>query len=102
MALPMSEPRVGHVLSVSIECADCGHSRWVKPQQLYRYGITDSTPLSDLGKRLSCYPCRLDGLPGKSISITAAFIDAETKEMAERWATRSLEARVSGSHAKRA
>lgn len=102
MALPVSGPQVGHAESISIECGYCGHSRWIKPAQLFRYGITDETPLTQLGARMSCHPCQADGLPGKNIVITAAFVTDELRQAAHDWQFRNLIARESGSHAKRA
>jgi hypothetical protein len=75
MALPGKEATVAEVVSIAVECIDCGRNRWWKPADLKRYGVTGQTPLAALSGRLICKACRADGLPGGAVSIQAAFID---------------------------
>lgn len=92
-----SAPTLGQVLSLSIECADCGRNRWRKPQELYRIkGIHSRTQLSEIGSRLVCSSCVDDGLPGKNIVIQAAFSFEEDRLRADAWRVSNLAARAAG------
>lgn len=85
MALPSSEPTVGETVSIEVECTDCGHTRWLNRHQLNAFGVGNLTRLTALAERLSCSACRADGLPGKSISVQAAFGTEASRIKAERW-----------------
>lgn len=101
MALPTREPVVGETASVSVECTDCGHTRWLRPEELAVFGVASSTPLTQLAARLSCSACRLDGLPGKSIALQAAFSTDKARMNAERWrGARSPAAHAAGLRAR--
>lgn len=91
---------LGQAISIAIECADCGRSRWRRPSDFYRRGsIGPATSIDELGKRLTCTDCRAAGDHGKSIVIQAAFAFEADRLRAEAARIRSLEARVSGSRA---
>ena len=94
--LPGAEPTLADVVSVSIECADCGRNRWKKPIELRRFGVNLSTKLSNLGSRLVCSGCREDGMPGKNIVIQAAFVTDLDRLRAEASAVRNRTARAAG------
>lgn len=96
------EPCVGHTMSISVECADCGRNRWWKPVQLKRFGVDSSTPLSSLSARLTCKACRDEGMPGKTVTISAAFSSELERERASAYLINSREALVEGSRAIRA
>jgi DNA-directed RNA polymerase subunit N (RpoN/RPB10) len=81
--LPTGEPTLSCVSSVAIECGDCGHSRWRKPEELYRLGFKPRTALQELGAKLYCAPCRSDGLAGKNIVMQAAFVTERAQRDAE-------------------
>lgn len=98
--MPGEKPIIADVVSVSVECADCGHGRWLRPAQLQSFGVSLMTSLEDLASRLSCAPCRLDGLPGKNVVVTAAFVNEELRNRAERWKARTPEVHAWGSLAK--
>jgi len=83
MALPGREPTIADVVSIAVECVDCGRNRWWKPDQLKRFGVTRQTPLSALSGRIICSACRADGLPGGTVSIQAACIDDRQRTLAE-------------------
>jgi len=83
MALPGRKPVIAHVVSISVECADCGRNRWWKPDELRRFGVAGSTPLAELSGRIVCSACRADGLPGTAVSIQAAFIDERQRVRSE-------------------
>ncbi|WP_137933690.1 hypothetical protein [Mesorhizobium comanense] len=83
MALPGREAVIAHVVSISVECADCGRNRWWRSDQLRRFGVTKNTPLAELSGRIVCSACRADGLPGTAISIQAAFIDDRQRVRSE-------------------
>ncbi|QKC89463.1 hypothetical protein EB230_14315 [Mesorhizobium sp. NZP2234] len=83
MALPGRKPVIAHVVSISVECADCGRNRWWKPDELRRFGVTDGTPLAELSGRIVCSACRADGLPGTAVSIQAAFVDERQRVRSE-------------------
>jgi hypothetical protein len=94
---PAGEPTLSCVSSVAIECGDCGHSRWRKPNELYRAGFKPDTEISEMGSKLYCSQCREDGLPGKNIVIQAAFVADNIRARAEAYtAVRSQKARVAG------
>lgn len=90
MALPGKEPVVAQVVSISVECGDCGRSRWWRPDQLKRFGVTGNTAVAALSARMRCSACRAEGLPGANITIQGAFIDerqrvrSEAQMMSER------------------
>jgi hypothetical protein len=73
LVFPKGEATLSCVTSVAIECGDCGHSRWRKPNEFYRAGFKASTVISEIGEKLYCSQCRQEGLPGKNIVIQAAF-----------------------------
>lgn len=84
MALPTHEPLLGDVASVSVECSDCGRSRWWKSGDLTRFsGVTARTPLPVLSARLTCSSCQEEGLPGKNISVQAMFVSEGVRLRAE-------------------
>ncbi|ASP84286.1 hypothetical protein CN204_06190 [Sinorhizobium meliloti] len=84
MKLPTSEPLLGDVASVSVECSDCGRARWWQVGQLLRFpGIFGGTPLAKLSARLTCSACQQDGLPGKSISVQALFVSERARVRVE-------------------
>jgi hypothetical protein len=83
MALPGKEATIAEVVSIAVECMDCGRNRWWKPAELKRFGVTAQTPLAALSGRLICKACRADGLPGTAIAIQAAFIDEQQQRRAE-------------------
>ncbi|UXT96742.1 hypothetical protein [Agrobacterium tumefaciens] len=90
-------PTLMQVVSLSIECADCGRMRWRKPEELYRFrGINASTPLSRIGERLSCSSCVDAGAQGKNIVVQAAFSFELDRERAAAWRLKSQEVRVAG------
>lgn len=92
-----SAPTLGQVLSLSIECGDCGRNRWRKPQELYRIkGVNSATQVSEIGSRLVCSSCVDEGLPGKNIVIQAAFSFENDRLKAEAWRVSSLAARATG------
>ncbi|CCV15127.1 conserved hypothetical protein [Mesorhizobium sp. STM 4661] len=90
MTMPGKEATIADVVSVAVECIDCGRNRWWKPAELRRYGVNGQTPLVALSARLRCSACQADGLPGRAVSIQAAFIEEherrrrETRRRAER------------------
>jgi hypothetical protein len=83
MALPGKEATIAEVVSIAVECIDCGRSRWWKPAELRRFGVTGQTPLVALSGRLRCSACRADGLPGAAVVIQAAFVDEQQQRRAE-------------------
>ncbi len=90
-------PTLGQVLSLSIECGDCGRARWRKPQELYRLkGVAPSTPLCELGSRLVCSACQLEGMEGRNIVLQAAFSFENDRIRAEAWRANNLGARAVG------
>lgn len=101
MALPTREPTVGETVSIQVECTDCGHTRWLRTENLWTFGVASHTPLPRLAERLYCSACRKDGLPGKSVTVLAAFATDKARINAERWqAVKTQEARGSGSRAR--
>jgi hypothetical protein len=88
---------LSQVLSLSIECGDCGRMRWRKPQELYRLkGIGPSTHIPDLGGRLVCSSCQSEGLDGRNVVIQAAFSFEDDRIRAEAWRINTLAARAAG------
>ena len=73
MSSPVPDELLGEASRIGIECSYCGHTRWRKPSELTRRGVTLHTPLKDLSRRLSCSVCQEDGLPGKTISVQAYY-----------------------------
>lgn len=96
MALPGRKPVIAHVVSLSVECADCGRNRWWKPDELRRFGVTGNTPLAELSGRIVCSACRADGLPGTAVSIQAAFIDERQRVRSEAQMLSEREVLVEG------
>ena len=95
MAFPMNEPVLSQVVSIAIECSDCGRSRWRRVSELKAFGVCATTRLSDLAQRLFCVACRDDGLPGRSISVQASFVTQNDRERAaaQRLNSREVHAR---------
>jgi hypothetical protein len=92
MAMPTREPLLGDVASVSVECSDCGRSRWWRVAQLMRVrGVCRQTPLPQLSARLSCSACQDDGLPGKNIVVQAMFVSEGARIRAEAHVLNSRE-----------
>lgn len=88
---------LNQVLSLSIECGDCGRMRWRKPQELYRLrGVSSSTQIAELGSRLICSACQSQGLDGRNISIQAAFSFEADRIRAEAWRTNNQAVREAG------
>ena len=88
---------LNQVLSLSIECGDCGRMRWRKPQELYRLrGVAPSTRIEELGGRLVCSACQSEGMGGRNISIQAAFSFEKDRIRAEAWRSNSQAVREAG------
>ena len=88
---------LNQVLSLSIECGDCGRMRWRKPQELYRLrGVSPSTQIADLGSRLVCSACQAEGLDGRNISIQAAFSFEADRIRADAWRINNQAVREAG------
>jgi hypothetical protein len=100
MSLPGREAVVSQLLSLTLECADCGRTRMRKPHELRRFGITDATRLSEVSSRLFCATCRNDGLPGRNITVQAAFATDMDRIRAEAYAINNREALYSARRAK--
>jgi hypothetical protein len=83
MPLLGKEPVLADVVSISIECADCGRTRWRRLPELRRLGISENTRLTDLSTRLFCTACREEGLHGKHIMVQAAFATDLKRERAD-------------------
>ncbi|PTE08480.1 hypothetical protein [Mesorhizobium helmanticense] len=83
MTLPGKEATIADVVSIAVECIDCGRNRWWKPAELRRHGVSGQTPLAALSERLCCSACRADGLPGRAVSIQAAFIEEHERRRRE-------------------
>lgn len=73
MTFPGKGAMVSQVLSLTLECANCGRIRVRKPADLRRFGITGETPLSDVSCRLYCHACRQEGDDDRNITVRAAF-----------------------------
>lgn len=92
----IAEPTLGQVNFLSVECCDCGFSRWRKPSHYYSEKITSRTPLSVLGSKLKCPACRTEGYPGNNISIDVAWnLDADRRQ-AEAWRLKNPSVREAG------
>lgn len=78
-------PTLDDALSLSIECADCGHSRWRRAEEFRSMKIGPQTPIQEVAAKLFCAPCRREGLPGKNISVQVAFASEEQRRDAEKW-----------------
>jgi hypothetical protein len=88
---------LNQVLSLSIECGDCGRMRWRKPQELYRLrGIGPSTQIAELGGRLVCSSCQSEGMDGRNVVIQAAFSFENDRIRAEAWRTSNQAVRAMG------
>lgn len=96
-SVPGKEATLAQCTSVSVECGDCGRTRWLRRAELRH--ISDSTRLSELGLRLFCAACRDDGLSGKSVSLQASFADAMDRERAEAFRLNSRTVLCLGRHA---
>jgi hypothetical protein len=63
---------------ISIECGDCGRSRWRKPAQILTTNISLDTPLCEVTPKFYCQPCRELGNEGKNITVDVMFfVDAD-------------------------
>jgi hypothetical protein len=91
MSLPGKEPVLAQVLSISVECIDCGRTRWRRTAELKTFGVNENTKLADLSRRLYCTACRAEGLPGRHISVQASFVTATDRERAEAFRLNSRE-----------
>lgn len=90
-------PTLGDAASLSIECADCGHSRWRKPEDLYGRNFCSETMIAEISEKLYCSPCRADGLPGRNISVQVAFVTEARRREADAWlALKSQKVRAAG------
>lgn len=99
MSLPVKEPLVGHIQKVSVECSDCGRRRWWRPADLAAKGVPPRTPLSRFKAKLTCSACREDGLPGKTLSVSAEFVTELQRELANAYLVNSREVLSEGSRA---
>lgn len=84
------EPTIGQTFSISIECGDCGHVRWRKPQDLYKLGFKYGTLINDLGLKLYCAECRRNGDSGKNVILSPAFKTELDRERANASRINSL------------
>lgn len=100
MSLPGREAVVSQVLSLTIECADCGRTRVRKPGDLRRFGISDATRLSEISSRLFCAACRDEGMPGRNVTVQAAFSTDMDRVRAEAYLINTREALYSARRAK--
>lgn len=100
MAFPGKEAVVSQVVSLTIECVDCGRIRVRKPSELRRHGINEATRLSEVSSRLVCSGCREDGLPGRHLSVQAAFATYLDQVNAEAYLINSRAALYSERRAK--
>lgn len=98
MSIPtLGEPLLGQVLSIAIECGDCGRHRWWKPKQIYRTGATAATPVRELASRLACSECIENGEEGRNLSIQAAFSTDLNRARADAYMLNSRAAPDTGS-----
>lgn len=93
------EPTIGQTISISIECGDCGHVRWRKPEEFYKLGFKYGTTLNNLGLKLYCSPCREIGDSGKNVVVSAAFRTDLDRERANASRLSIPEVRARGLHA---
>ena len=100
MSFPGREAVLGQVSSLTIECADCGRTRMRRRDELWRYGVGDDVPLSQLCARLTCAGCRDEGLPGRRISVQVVFVSEAHRLKAEAYLINSRESRGSARRAK--
>lgn len=91
MTIPGREATLSQVLSLTIECVDCGRIRIRKPIEMRRFGIGDATRLSEVSSRLFCVACRAEGLPGRHITLQAAFSTELNRLRAEAYLINSRE-----------
>lgn len=92
-----TSPKLGDAQSLSIECADCGHSRWRRPEEFFRFGFNAASSIERLSRVLTCSPCKSDGLPGKNVVVQVAFVTQNKQLKADAWAlARSQKARAKG------
>lgn len=89
-------PTLAQIVSISIECADCGRARWRRPADFYRHGVGPKTTIDELGSRLTCVECVAAGDNGKNIVIQAAFAFEADRVRSEAAKLRNLEAPASG------
>ena len=92
MSFPGKEAVVSQVLSLTLECVNCGRTRLKKPSELRRFGIGDATRLSDVSVRLYCQGCRETGDPDRNITVRAVFARELDRERAEAQGIRDREA----------
>lgn len=90
------EPTIGQTISISIECGDCGHVRWRKPDEFYTFGFKYTTTLNELGQKLFCSSCRSEGESGKNVIISAAFKTELDRERANASRLNIQAARAAG------
>lgn len=102
MALPGKEPIVADVLSLTMECTECGRTRRKAPTEMRAYGVTPETKLSDLSHRLVCSICKDEGVTGGRIVVQAAFATDLARERANAYRVNAHEARGSAPRARRA
>lgn len=55
------------VQSLEIECADCGHVRWLPTRKIAAHS-TDAT-VCQVARRLFCSPCREAGREGRTLEV---------------------------------
>lgn len=89
---PGKQAVVSQVVSLTLECANCGRTRVRKPAELRRFGITGETPLADVSCRLYCQACRQEGDDDRNITVRAAFANQLDRERAEAQRIRGREA----------
>lgn len=102
MYFPGKEAVVSQVISLTIECVDCGRTRLRKPNDLKRFGIVGATPISEVSSRLYCGGCREEGNPGRNVTVQANFANPNDRERAEAFLINSREALYLARRAKRA
>lgn len=90
------EPSLGDAVSLSIECADCGHARWRRCEEFYSASISAATSIRSVASKLFCSPCRTEGLPGKNVAVQVAFVTDKKQREAEEWKLRSQTIRAVG------
>ncbi|HEV7253846.1 MAG TPA: hypothetical protein VGN97_12240 [Mesorhizobium sp.] len=100
MSYPGKEAVVSQVLSLTMECGDCGHRCRMKRAELAEFGVTGATRLSEVAKRLVCKECRDEGEPGRNFTIQAAFASNLARLRAEAYLINSREARGSARRAR--
>ena len=84
-------PTLEDATALSVECADCGRSRWWRPQELYAFGVSPMTKIDEISLRMSCSACVAGGELGKSIVVSAAY---KSKQVAARVEAHQLNIRL--------